>query len=313
MSVETPHVNWARPLPGGPIRLLAVPTVREGRTVVKLAERLSLDLTTVTIDPSWDLNKWTMCFGPEYGKRAKKGDLHLIYSYLEEELVGEKQFDAILMPINHGWNQLTAASRAAIDRRVRAGCGLVLVRPDRAEVSPLAPSAGVPFIEDEAARPAIPPKSVLEQSPWRRTADHYITRAIPIECFPFYYLQNFIYRVEPGAKVLVESASRHPVMAMWRYGKGRVVAFAYYNNGISWNMPMIAQIQPVDLAWEYFYALLCRSLIYAAGREPSKQTDWNAPTTVWRVKAESGKLEASGTGSARKAMKAAVYEVGLWP
>jgi hypothetical protein len=37
MQVETPHVKWARPLPGGPIRLLAVPTVSEGRTLVELA------------------------------------------------------------------------------------------------------------------------------------------------------------------------------------------------------------------------------------------------------------------------------------
>lgn len=33
-DLETPHVKWASPLPGGPIRLLAVPTVDEGRTVL---------------------------------------------------------------------------------------------------------------------------------------------------------------------------------------------------------------------------------------------------------------------------------------
>jgi len=296
LFVETPHVPWARPLPGGPIRLLAVPTVREGRTLVELAQRLSLDLTTVTIDPSWDLNTWTMAFGPDYGKRAEKGDLRLIYSYLEEELTGNKIFDAILLPVNHGWNRLTPASRDAIEDRVRAGCGLVLVRPDRAPVSPLTPTADVPFLEDEAAELAVPADSAVEKSPWRRVADHYITRAIPVENFPFAYLQNYIYRTEPGATALVESASGHPVVATWRFGKGRVVAFAYRNNGLSWEMPMSAQIQPVDLSWEYFYALLCRSLIYAAGREPSETPDWNAQTVTWRLQSEAGNLATSGRG-----------------
>ena len=50
-EIETPHVNGRSRSPGGPIRLLAVPTVAEGRTLVELAERLSLDLTTVSIDP----------------------------------------------------------------------------------------------------------------------------------------------------------------------------------------------------------------------------------------------------------------------
>jgi len=119
LAIETPHVNWARPLPGGPIRLLAIPTVTEGRTLVELAQRLSLDLTTVTIDPEWDNNKWTMCLGEDYGARAERGDLKLVYSYLEEELVSAKPFDAILLPLNHGWSRLTPKSREALTRRVR--------------------------------------------------------------------------------------------------------------------------------------------------------------------------------------------------
>src|SRR4051812_32564748 len=137
LQIETPHVKWAKPLPGGPIRLLAVPTVGEGRTLVELAERLSLDLTTVSIDPDWDVNKWTMSFGEDYGARAEKGNLKLVYSYLEQELTSSKKFHVILLPLNHGWNMLTPASRESLKRRVRDGCGLVLVRPDRDELSPL--------------------------------------------------------------------------------------------------------------------------------------------------------------------------------
>ena len=187
MAVETPHVKWAKPLPGGPIHLLAVPTVGEGRTLVELAERLSLELTTVSIDPAWDVNKWTMGFGDDYGARAEKGDLTLVYSYLEQELTSDKKFDAILLPLNHGWEALTPASREALTRRVREGCGLVLIRPFAGELSPLTPADLKP--EDSELEETQQPGRT-ESSPWHNEGGHYITRAIPVDSFPFHDLQN---------------------------------------------------------------------------------------------------------------------------
>ena len=49
---------WAKVLPGGPIRGFFVPPVTEGRDMVELMQRLSLEPTTVTIDRSWDVNCW---------------------------------------------------------------------------------------------------------------------------------------------------------------------------------------------------------------------------------------------------------------
>ena len=293
LAVETPHVKWAKPLPGGPIRLLAVPTVGEGRTLVELAERLSLDLTTVSIDPDWDVNKWTMSFGDDYGARAEKGDLKLVYSYLERELTSDKQFDAILLPLNHGWEQLSAASREALARRVRAGCGLVLIRPFAGELSPLTPSDLKP--ENGELEELVQPGRT-ESSPWRRVGDHYITRAIPIESFPFRDLQNFVYRAEPGASVLIQTDSGTPILAVRPFGKGRVIAFGYRNQGLSWDMPMAARGHFVDPYWEYFYALLCRSLINAAGREPAGLVNWDQDSTAWRLKNARGDAEQSGQG-----------------
>ena len=292
-EIETPHVKWAKPLAGGPIRVLAVPTVTEGRTLVELAERLSLDLTTVTIDPAWDLNKWTMAFGDDYGARAEKGDLKLIYSYLEQELTSQKRFDVILLPLNHGWEQLTPASREALTRRVREGCGLVLIRPYAGELSPLVPIDLTPE-NSEFDEPQVPGKT--ESSPWRRTGDNYITRAVPVESFPFHDLENFIYKASPDATVLIRTESGHPVLATKTLGKGRVVAFGYRNQGMSWHMPMSARGHFVDAYFEYFYSLLCRSLIYAAGREPAHTIDWEKVRADWRLKDFQGAIEKSGNG-----------------
>jgi hypothetical protein len=293
LAIETPHVKWAKPLAGGPLRLLAVPSVAEGRTLVELAQRLSLDLTTVSIDPDWDVNKWTMSFGEDYGARAEKGDLKLIYSYLEQELTSTKKFDAILLPLHHGWEQLTPAAREALARRVREGCGLVLIRPFASELSPLAPVDLKPE-DGELEQPAQPGPS--ESSPWRRTGEHYITRAIPVESFPFGDLSNFVFRAAPDASVLIETESGHPILAVKQFGKGRVVAFGYRNAGLSWRMPLTARGHFVDAYWEYFYAMLCRSLIYAAGREPASAVNWETAKTAWRLKDAFGHTEQSGHG-----------------
>lgn len=292
LDIETPHVPWARPLPGGPIRLLAVPTVSEGRTLVELAQRLSLDLTTVTIDPAWDLNKWTMCFGRDYGARAERGDLRLIYSYLEEELTSDRHFDAMLLPLVHGWNELTPASREAIVRRVREGCGLVLIQPSASEVAPIAPQEEPSSRPDELEASRRP--GPTEKSPWRRTQKHYITRAIPVESFPFEYLEHYLCRAVSDAQVLVESASGHPILAVREFGNGRVAGFAYRNAGLSWYMPMSARDGFVDVYWEYFYALLCRTLIYVARREPQTQPDWEAPEVRWRLRDSFGAVLHEG-------------------
>ncbi len=298
LEIETPHVKWAKPLAGAPIRLLAVPTVNEGRTVVELAQRLSLDLTTVTIDPAWDTNKWTMCFGSDYGARAERGDLRLIYSYLEEELTGSKNFDAILLPLNHGWKQLTEASRAAIEKRVKEGAGLVLIRPFSSPLSPLEALTPPPDGPDELEDPRRPGN--VEKSPWRRKGDHYITRAIPVESFPSRYIEHHPAKATAGSEVLIETESGSPVLAARTLGNGRVLAFGYRGAGLSWYMPMEARNDFVDVYWEYFYALLCRALIFAAKREPAEAPDFSGPAAVWRVRDRFAKVTKSGKGPAPK-------------
>jgi hypothetical protein len=271
LDVETPHVKWAKPLPNGPIRILAVPTVSEGRTLVELAQRLSLDITAVSIDPAFDVNKWTMCFGRDYGVRAERGDFSLIYGYLEEELVSDKRFDVILLQTSHGWDTLTPRSREALARRVKEGAGLVWIAPSAGELSPLEPEQ--PAIKPDGEYIAYEPGGT-ESSPWRRARPHYITSPVPVEQFPFAYLENYLYRAAPGAEVFVASASGRAVAAARDFGKGRVVAFGYRNAGLSWRMPMTARGYVPDESWEAFYALLCRAVIFAARREKDAAGEW---------------------------------------
>ena len=242
LAVETPHVKWASPLPGGPIRLLAAPTVSEGRTLVELAQRLSLELTTVSIDPAWDINKWTMAFGSDYGARAERGDLRLIYSYLEEELTSAKPFDAVLLVLPHGWQRLTEPSRQALERRLQDGCGLLLARPFAGALSPLEPLEKAPEADDELEEPRAPGRT--ESSPWRRLAPHYITRAIPVETFPFEHLAYHPCRARAGAEVLIASDTGRPVLAVAERGAGRVAACAWRGASLSRRRTSIGPTPP---------------------------------------------------------------------
>lgn len=292
LEIETPHIKWAKPLAGGPIRVLAVPSVQEGRSLVELAQRFDLELTTVSIDPAWDVNKWTMSFGEDYGARAERGDLKLVYGYLEEELVGDKQFDVILLPLHHGWDALTPRSRQALEDRVRAGCGLVLIRPFGGELSPLQPQGDV----DEPRWEYGPVEPAVESSPWRRTGDHYLTRAVPVESFPFHLIENYRYRLAPGAEALIDTESGTPVLGTMTFGSGRVVAFGFRNIGLSWRMPFSAMEEPVDVYWEYFYALVGRSILWAASREPDSLPSGGRHWTRWVLRSEAGNPVTQGDG-----------------
>ena len=46
-EVVTPHIRWAKPLPGGPVRTLVVAPRWMQRETVELAQRLDLDFDTV--------------------------------------------------------------------------------------------------------------------------------------------------------------------------------------------------------------------------------------------------------------------------
>jgi hypothetical protein len=117
-EVPTPHVPWASKLPGGPLRAFFIPSVSQGRDMVELMQRLSLDATTVTIDRQWDVNCWGIgdFYGHEY--RGDRDDFQTVYGYVEQELTSDKRFEVMLIPGLNGWSRLTRASRDAILRRV---------------------------------------------------------------------------------------------------------------------------------------------------------------------------------------------------
>lgn len=291
LAVPTPHVAWGKPSPGAPVRAFVVPSVSEGRTLVELAQRMDLTFDTVTIDEAWDVNTWTIGTDDNYEARNYK----LAYKYLEADLAKPTRYDVIVLPSLHGWNRLPRAARESIRKRVEEGTGLVLIHPTTGLPAPddpptqrpmndFAPDYDVPAGEelwdlsplvdvlsdrlDARGFRQVRPDAVAA-GPWKSASEHFLTANLPLRTFPTDELKHYRYHLGKDSTTLVVGTEGEPIMATKMFGKGRVVALGYVNTGLS---PMIDGKmlgQRDDHWWEYFYSLLCRSILWAAQREPS--------------------------------------------
>ncbi|MDQ3175442.1 MAG: beta-galactosidase [Acidobacteriota bacterium] len=282
-EVVTPHINWATTLPGGPIKSFFIPSVQYGRDLVELMQRLSLQPTTVSIDRSWDINCWGIgdYYGHEY--RGDRDDFQTVYGYVEKDIVGPVQFEVMVIPGLNGWSRMTRATRDAILHRVQLGAGLVLLHPFVGDVQ------GHPFKGDEpvgderiwevsplvgVANDAVNERGYPEinqdavtKGKWEVAQKHFITEGLPLELIPEGSIGGSFYKYRANGEVLIRSGA-YPIVAAKTYGKGRVVALGYTEEGFT---PQ--SISPVETKiywdyWEYQYSLLARSILWASRREP---------------------------------------------
>ncbi|MBN2289485.1 MAG: beta-galactosidase, partial [Candidatus Glassbacteria bacterium] len=277
-EVATPHVPWALPLAGGPVRALFVPDVINGRAVIELAQRLDLDFKATTLGGSYATNIWG--FGDFYGMRGRTRQesptavFSLAYTYLADELLNGPRYDLIVIPGARPWGEYPAAVRQEIRRRVADGCGLVLAYPyfdpdydnrDLAEMSPLVDVEKV--VEINPNNFLVEDSTSLYRVAWEKSRPHYITRNVPLEAFPFG--QMHYARCRAAGEVLLEckNPDRTPILAVRSFGKGRVAAFSYGERGMIPRLSSIWQVEAEYPYWEYFYSLLIRSMVWAAGRE----------------------------------------------
>jgi Beta-galactosidase len=276
-SVFSPHLAWQRPDAAGALRGLFVPRAGSGRVMVELMQRFDIQPTTVTFEPSLGLHRWA--FGDFYGTRALGYDhvtdkFAISYAYLTGELESDKHFDVIVLPPLRGWQNMPRELKEALKKRVAGGCGLVLIQPsapaegaeDFRELSPLAGEVKLEKYrpresDQEEIRPA-----AIKSGPWKPgPAEHYITRNLPLELIPTEDIRYLSYKAQGEVAITAQDGS--PILAMGRYGKGRVAAFAWVDAGI---FPGVSE--PMEEKnglpyWEYIYALIGRATRWAAGRD----------------------------------------------
>ena len=282
-EIVTPHVPWATKLPGGPIRGFFVPSVTEGRDMVELRQRLSLEPTTVTIDRNWDVNCWGIgdYYDGEHVLRGDRDDFRIVNGYVEEELTSATPFEVLVIPGLNGWSRYTRKTRDAILRRVSEGAGLVLLHPFLGDVKghpflgdekegderiwEISPLVGVP--DDRVSDRGYPElnQDAITQGQWQ-ARPHPITEGLDLDLLPSGARGGRFYRYQAKGDVAIEAAGL-PLVATRTYGKGRVVAFATVGDGL-----IPEAVDPVKTRtywdyWEYEYSLLARAVLWAARGE----------------------------------------------
>ncbi|HEY0763441.1 MAG TPA: beta-galactosidase trimerization domain-containing protein [Pyrinomonadaceae bacterium] len=309
-AVVTPHVPWATKLPQGPIKGFFIPSIQYGRDMVELMQRLSLEPTTDSIDRSWDISCWGIgdFYGHEY--RGDRDDFRTVYGYVEKDLTGNTPYEVLFIPGLNGWSRMTRATRNAILKRVQAGAGLVLLHPfvgdvkghpfkgDEAvgderiwEISPL---VGVPDdTVNERGYPEIN-RDAVTKGKWESGDTHFITEGLPLELLPEGTIGGSFYQYRSTGKVLIKSGT-HPIVSVSNYGKGRVVAMAYVEEGFT---PQ--SINPIENKihwdyWEYQYSLLARAVLWAAGRD--------IPVHIESVSANESEIKLSLSASSQKKIR----------
>ncbi|HEY8184830.1 MAG TPA: beta-galactosidase trimerization domain-containing protein, partial [Pyrinomonadaceae bacterium] len=308
IEVQTPHLRWATILRGGPIKSFFIPSIQYGRDMVELMQRLSLQPTTVSIDSSWDINCWGIgdYYGHEY--RGDRDDFQTVYGYVEKDLTGEAPFEVLVIPGLNGWSRMTRATRNAILRRVQQGAGLVLLHPFVGDVKghpfkgdepdgdqriwDISPLVGVPDdTVNERGYPEVN-RDAVTKGRWEVAQKHFITDGLPLDLLPEGTIGGSFYKYRANGDVLIKSGD-YPVAAARTYGKGRVVALGYTEEGFTPQSINTVETRIYWDYWEYQYSLLARSILWASGRE--REVEINSLTA-----AEAGLKLALRSNSARQ-------------
>ncbi len=269
MDVETEHFKWANPLDGGPINVYALSGIIDGRGIIELAQRLEINYTVTTMGISDAMNSYG--FGEFYEQR-RQGPSN-VHTYIADDLLHGPDFDVILWPSLRPWDSYPQEIRDEIRRQVEVeGKGLVLFHPlsnaaDGAglwDISPLTKlERHIPLWPEDEVEPDM---TTGDNSPWKTSGEHFITRGVALDAFP--QGQMAVIGSTPVGQVLIETENGTPVLAVRQFGKGRVVAFGCSQRGM---IPEVNNLWDTGLHydyWDYMWSLVGRSAVWAAGREP---------------------------------------------
>lgn len=232
-EIATPHRRWAKPLDGGPVRVLVIAPTWSQRETVELAQRLDLDVTTFAMSKRDVLfNKHGLeLYGSYELYGYKKRNAVSLLGDLENKL--KRDYDCIVI----GDVKSEILPDYFIDKiaaKVREGTGLVTTGSG---------SSVAVAILGKSSQPA------------------QFQAILPIEALPG--LRDFGWQ-EPGEKGLLTSGAT--------VGSGRVLKMKQVvsSNVNLCLTPLVAQAYDyVPADYEYFHALVAKAVLWAAQREPA--------------------------------------------
>lgn len=258
-SVVTPHIAWAKPYYGGPVKALIIAPRWTQRETIELAQRLSLDYTTCM---TWLSNRLGCRIDRGIGSRAQGAMPQDVTAEVLAKL--KRDYDVIVVG-NVDWRILPREVEYAILKKVHDGTGLVCANHRAGRTKTL--------------------DAVLASEPVRDDAG-FITHGVPLEALPALGLR------ERGGEGIGE------IIALRRLKRGRVAFLGYpeppwIERGrmgylLKPKLPRFTFLTPAMgfvgerelLHYEYYLSLGIKTMLWAAGRGPAVHIESVGPDDV---------------------------------
>ena len=270
MDIETKHIKWLKPYYAGSIKTLFIPTVNNGRDVIEIAQRLECDYEVVAIAPEAGLNRWG--YGDHIQARMED---KFIYWSIAKKLDENPTIEAMVLNRGHGWSNMPENIKQKIMKRVENGMGIVLINPgmseSRANRSDDLLNSFSPLIN-----------ATQKKVGWKsgKISEHPAVNGIPFDSWATQKNSLWNYKINPETQteIIVESQNGEPVIAVGKYGSGRVIQFAFDDDGFTpktiHGYYIIDEVKPYRY-WETQYAMVAKAIAWAAKKEPRVSIEIN--------------------------------------
>ena len=232
-TVVTPHRMWAKPLAGGPVKVLCLAPRWSQREMVELAERFDVQYDVASVDrPNvFFERRWLMLYGSYqlYGYRDR--NIVTMLGEMLDKLRG--RYDCIIVADVQA-RILPGYFIDLLRDKVRGGTGLLVTGAGKTVATALG---------KQGLRPAR------------------FDAVLPIGALPV--LRDFAWTRGKGKPDLVRA---------FRFGKGRILWLNYpvsfgANMSLTPNTTRALDFQPAD--YEYYQSLVAKGVLWAAGRAPA--------------------------------------------
>ncbi|MBI4027870.1 MAG: hypothetical protein HY360_22990 [Verrucomicrobia bacterium] len=265
-TLETYHVKWATPLPGGKLKALFLVPYLNAREVVELRQRLDLDCTVI-------MNVGHLLWAGGYNEGAdaspiQNGD-QVLEKICQERLSLDQHYDCIVIG-KVSWEVIPKRVRAMILDHVKRGAGLVYVSPSRAlsentvgDITNPTQADG----DDSEFNTLFAGKS----DPGLRQR---MESSLPFDWMPLKIVENAdeikaLGPPPPNADFMGLVSTQQPVsFRASQYGKGKIVGLDYYD-ALAGHCSLTSKADYSDLMYDFQQALLARCVLHATGRAPA--------------------------------------------
>ena len=247
----TPHIPWAKPLPGGKIKTLVLTDNDAILETGDLSQRLDMDYTVPFI---MNLGRYRTAT-PIYviGKYFGMLSVNNINENIKRAF--KKKIDLIIIA-GLPWSHFTSEQKKMILDRVSKGAGLIYIGTNKAEkFMPLTEAKG---------------KKVFRGVP-KAVQKSFVTSGIPFELFG----AEPIYRYNARKENILATAAGVPYLVKGKLGKGKVyflnymATFGRFDAAGAFTPDFNAEYPDRKAPYEFYYSLIAKLALSAANRTPA--------------------------------------------